>query len=229
MTTPSSALVLGASGGIGSALVGALRARQVQVTPLSRRGDGLDVTDEASVSAAAAKVNASGARFDWIINTVGALTVDGHRPERAFREIKPDVMLRAFAINSVGAATVFKHFTPLLRTEREQKTVFATLSARLASIGDNGLGGWMSYRASKAALNQIIRCASVEIARRRPAAVVVALHPGTIETDLTRPYARGRFTATTDEAARQLIDVLDGLTAEQTGEFFDYAGKPIVW
>lgn len=228
-TSPPTALILGASGGLGAALVTALRARGTQVTGLSRRHDGLDLTDEASVEAAARQLRSADARFDWILNTVGVLTIDGHRPERAFSQIDPAVMLQAFAINAVGAAVALKHFAPLLRRGRQHKTVFATLSARLASIEDNGLGGWMSYRASKAALNQLVRCASIEIARKRPASVVVALHPGTVETDFSRPYARGRFTATADQAAEQLIDVLEGLSAAQTGRFFDYAGAMIPW
>ena len=136
-------------------------------------------------------------------------------------------MTAAFATNAIGPALLFKHFTRLLPLK--SRGVFATLSARVGSIGDNRLGGWMSYRASKAALNQIVRCAAIETGRTRPQAVIVALHPGTIETALTERYAHGRYTATPAEAADQMIAVLDGLTPDMSGEFMDYAGEKIPW
>ena len=116
---------------------------------------------------------------------------------------------------------------PLLATDC--RSTFSSLSARIGSIGDNRLGGWVSYRASKAALNQIVRCAAIEAGRMNPNAILVALHPGTVETALTRRYARGRFTATPNTAANQLLDVIDGLTPEDSGGFFDFEGKPIEW
>jgi NAD(P)-dependent dehydrogenase (short-subunit alcohol dehydrogenase family) len=157
----------------------------------------------------------------------GALGIDGVRPERAFKRLDPDVMARAFAINAIGPAMLVKHLAPKL--PRDAPCFFAALSARIGSIGDNGLGGWMSYRAAKAALNQTLRCAALEMKRSHKQSVVVALHPGTIETNLTRDYARGRFTATADAAASQLLDVIEGLSPAQTGTFWDYAGKPIPW
>ena len=139
--------------------------------------------------------------------------------------IDPQVMARVFAVNALGSALVLKHVSPKLTPSG--RSVFATLSARLASIGDNGLGGWTSYRASKAALNQIIRCAAIELSRKRKQSVVVGLHPGTVETDMTRKFARGRYTASADEAAAQLLAVLDGLGPADSGGFFDYDGKTI--
>lgn len=227
---PLRALVVGASGGIGGALAAALQARGVAVTTLSRSTDGLDITQEATVAAAAERLAAAGAApFDWILSVTGALSVAGADPERAFRELQPDILAQSFAINAVGPAMVMKHFAPLLHPDRTRRTVLAVLSARVGSIGDNHLGGWMSYRAAKAALNQLVRCASIEIARKRPHAVVVALHPGTIETALTRPYARGRYTATPDQAAQDLLGVLDRLTPQDSGGFFAYDGQPIPW
>ncbi len=227
--SPYSALIIGASGGIGAALVDALQSDPgcADVKTLSRSQGGVDVTDEATLAAAAEEAHASGAVFDVIINATGALEVGGTGPEKAFRELDPEAMTSAFRINSVGAALVLKHFAPLMNGEK--RSVFATLSARVGSIGDNHLGGWMSYRASKAALNQIVRCAAIEIARTNKEAVVVALHPGTIETDLTRKYAKGRYTATPDECAQNLLTVLSSLPAKRTGCFFDYAGKEIPW
>jgi NAD(P)-dependent dehydrogenase (short-subunit alcohol dehydrogenase family) len=222
------ALVIGASGGVGAALVEALRAKAGgrSVVTLSRTTNGLDLADEESVAAAAQKIAPEGP-FDLIFNAAGVLEIDGSPPEKAFKEIDAANMARAFAVNAVGAALAFKYFAPLLK--RDRGAVFATLSARVGSIGDNRLGGWMSYRASKAALNQIVRCAAIEETRRNRDSIVVALHPGTIETPLTEKYAKGRYTATREEAARNLLSVVSSLTPEQTGGFFDYAGAEIPW
>ena len=228
-STPASALVIGASGGIGKAIAAALIARRGadKVVLLSRRQDGLDLTVEASVAAAAQEMRDGGAGFDFVFNASGVLEVDSVGPEKAFRDIDAATMARAFAVNSIGAAMALKYFLPLLK--RKERAVFATLSARVGSIGDNRLGGWMSYRASKAALNQIVRCAAVEVARVNRDAMVVALHPGTVKTALTEKYARGRYTATPEEAAANMLNVLDAMTPAQSGGFFDYAGREIPW
>ncbi|NJL18651.1 MAG: SDR family oxidoreductase, partial [Nitrospira sp.] len=136
----------------------------------------------------------AGRFFDLIFVATGILENDDARPEKSFAELSPEAMARVFAANAVGPALVFKHFAGLLPLK--ERSVIAVLSARVGSIGDNRLGGWMSYRASKAALNQIVRCAAIELKRTRPEAVALALHPGTIETALTEKYAKGRFTAT---------------------------------
>ena len=219
------ALIIGASGGIGSALATALAQAGAEVTTLSRQADQLELTDEASIAAAASKL--AGRSFDRIIVATGALTIDGVPPETSFSRLDPDTMARSFAINASGPAMVIKHFAPML--PRKSPSVFAVLSARLASIGDNRLGGWMSYRASKAALNQVLRCAAVEYARKRPQAVLLALHPGTIPTALTAPYARGRYTASPEESAAQLLAVMAGCSTADTGGFFAYDGSAIPW
>lgn len=218
-------LIIGASGGLGGALVDAFTARGDTVTPLSRSTHGIELTDESTIAAAAAGL--AGQRFDRIVAATGALTIDGTPPETSFSRLDPAVMARSFAINAVGPAMLIKHLAPLL--PRKTPAVFALLSARLASIGDNRLGGWTSYRSTKAALNQIVRCAAVEYARKRPQAALIALHPGTVPTALTEPYARGRYTASPREAAGQLISVMNGCTAEETGAFFAYNGTPIPW
>jgi len=226
---PFNALVYGASGGIGQALCDALGedTRRAKCVALSRSIDGVDITDERSLATAAARIADAGEKFDLIINAAGALEIDGAAPEKAFREIDAATMLRAFEINAVGGALFLKHFLPLLATDR--RAVFATLSARVGSIGDNALGGWMSYRASKAALNQIVRCAAIEEKRRNDESVVIALHPGTIETPLTRQYARGKYTAPPAQAARNLLAVCAGAAPADSGAFFDYAGHPVPW
>ncbi|MEM9169300.1 MAG: SDR family NAD(P)-dependent oxidoreductase [Pseudomonadota bacterium] len=219
-------LVIGASGGIGAAFADAL-AERGPVDRLSRRDDGLDLKDEASLARNAAALAQAGRAYRLMIDATGVLEAAGRRPEKAFAEVAPDALADAFAVNATGPALLVKHFSPLLAPKG--RSVFATLSARVGSIGDNRLGGWIGYRASKAALNQIVRCAALEIKRKRPESVVVALHPGTIETPLTRAYARGRYTASPEQAARQMLDVLDRLTPDETGGFYDYAGEAIVW
>lgn len=227
--SPYRALVIGASGGIGAAVADALTADAAceSVATLSRRTDGFDVLDENAVATAADQFARQRQRFDLIFNTVGALEFNGAGPEKAFKEIDPETMGRAFALNAVGSALVFKHFLPLLRGKGP--AFMATLSARVGSIGDNRLGGWMSYRASKAALNQIVRCAAIETARKNKEAIVVALHPGTVNTPLTKNYARGRDTLAPNVAAEKLLRVLGELTPAESGGFFDYAGKEIPW
>lgn len=220
-----SALIIGASGGIGSALAAAFEQAGSEVITLSRRADHFELTDEGSIAAAAERL--AGRTFDRIVLATGALTIDGVPPETSFSRLDPAIMARSFAINAAGPAMVIKHFAPLL--PRKHPSVLAVLSARLASIGDNRLGGWTSYRASKAALNQVVRCAAVEYARRRPQAVLLALHPGTIPTDLTTPYARGRYTASPQQAAAQLIAVMSGRSVADTGGFFAYDGSEIPW
>lgn len=216
-----SPLVIGASGGIG----GAIARRLDSVTRLSRSADGFDITREESVAAAAARLKDRS--FDLIFVASGVLESEGARPEKSFAELAPEAMARVYAANAIGPALVFKHFAPLLPLKA--RGVIAFLSARVGSIGDNRLGGWMSYRASKAALNQIVRCAGAELTRTRPEAIALALHPGTIETALTAKYAGGRFTASADECAENLLRLCHGATADMSGRFFAYDGTEIPW
>jgi NAD(P)-dependent dehydrogenase (short-subunit alcohol dehydrogenase family) len=224
------AVVIGASGGIGAAVVDALREEDAEVHAFARRFDGdgrLDLTDEASVAAAAAAARVGG-EVDLVFVATGLLHDGGRGPEKAMRDLDADWLQRNFLINAVGPALVAKHFLPLL--PRARRAVFAALSARVGSISDNNLGGWYGYRASKAALNQLIRTLAIEERRRNPQAVVVALHPGTVDTDLSRPFQGnvqpGRLFAP-DRAAVQLLDVLDGLKPADSGRLFDWEGKQI--
>ncbi len=217
-------LIIGATGGVGSALAAAAEADSF-VTTLSRSTDGVDLTDETSVADAAQRIALL--RFHRIIVATGALAPEAARPERSFREADAARMAQLYAVNAIGPALVVKHFSDLLA--KDDRAVFAFLSARVGSISDNRLGGWMSYRASKAALNQIVRCAAIELARSRPRAIVMALHPGTIETPLTRAHARGRYTASAAACARDLLRVCDTADASMSGGFFAYDGAPIPW
>ncbi|WP_159951941.1 SDR family NAD(P)-dependent oxidoreductase [Rhizobium sp. 18065] len=222
-------LVLGASGGIGSAFAEVLRAdpRCGGVIGLSRSVDGFDVTDEDSIAAAAERLEGSGSRFDLILCATGALTIDDIGPEKAIKAIRPDVMAAQFAVNAIGPALVLKHVSPLLASDR--RSLFAALSARVGSTGDNRLGGWISYRAAKAALNQIVRTSAIEIARTRPKAVVVSLHPGSVETRLSSAYAKGHDRLPPTNSAMMMLSVLDRLEPAQSGGFYAYDGQPIDW
>lgn len=230
---PGAAIVVGASGGIGAALLDILRAdgRFAPVIGVSRASDPpLDVTEEATIAAFAAGLEArlGGAPLALVIDATGLLHDATLGPERSWREITPEAMARAFAVNATGPALLIKHLAP--RLAREGKATFATLSAKVGSIGDNRLGGWYAYRASKAALNQIVRTAAIELARRRPEALCVALHPGTVDTRLTAPFAKaGLSVATPAIAAERLLAVLDGLAPAQSGGFFDYRGERLPW
>lgn len=222
------ALILGASGGIGGALCRALKAREWQVTGLSRTADALDLTDEQSVSCAASRLKDQ--RFEMIFNATGALVINGAEPEKSISAITAQAMADQFALNAIGPALALKYFSPLLAGRREgARAVFASLSARVGSIGDNRLGGWISYRAAKAAQNQILHTAAIEVARHHKGAIVVALHPGTVKTPLTAKYAGRHPTITRERATEALLSVLDGLSPADTGGFFDWLGKAVTW
>ena len=221
------AVVIGAGGGIGSALVAALQAQGWTVTGLSRRSTPpLDLLDEASIEAAAGQLKASKAPIRLIIDATGFLHDAEFSPERSLRELDPAHFARAFALNATGPALLMKHFLPLL--PRQGRSVFATLSARVGSISDNRLGGWHAYRASKAALNQILRSVSIEMKRRKPEAICIALHPGTVATRLSEPFSKsGLDVRPPDEAAQDLLRVIAGLTPDDSGGFRDHKGLEI--
>lgn len=218
------ALVIGASGGIGSAIAAELGNRGWTVTGLSRSKDGLDVTDEASIERA---LSALDGPFHLIFVATGALEIDGHEPEKAIAQVTPDALMGQFKTNAIGPMLVLKHALPLL--PRDEQAIFAALSARVGSIGDNQIGGWHSYRTAKAALNQLIHGAAIELRRTHKQAIAVCLHPGTVETPFTDKYAGRHKTVPAAEAASNLLNVIERLTPEQTGGFYDYAGKEIPW
>jgi NAD(P)-dependent dehydrogenase (short-subunit alcohol dehydrogenase family) len=218
------ALIIGASGGIGSAISAALQAKGVRVTGLSRRDDGLDVTNEASVKAA---LGALEGPFDLVFVASGALEIDGAVPEKTLRDLSARALADQFALNCIGPALILKHAQRLM--PRRAPCIFAALSARVGSIGDNRLGGWYSYRAAKAALNQILHSGAIEMARTHPQAICVALHPGTVATDFTAKYAATHPTVPPAKAAQNLLAVLEGLTPEDSGQFLDWQARRIPW
>lgn len=234
-------VVVGAGGGLGAAVLArlardrpddrllALSRRRPEALPPRTDWAPLDLTDEASIAAAAEGLG-GGEEADLVFVATGQLHGPGLSPEKSWRSLDSDALMAAFRINAVGPALVAKHFLP--RLARDRRAVFAALSARVGSIGDNRLGGWHGYRASKAALNQMIRTLAVELARQRPQALCVALHPGTVATALSAPFQGGVPQAklfTPDFAAERLLAVLDGLTPADSGGFFAWDGASVPW
>lgn len=200
-----------------------LAARGMAVTGLSRRDDGLDITDPDSVDRV---LGALDGPFSTVFVASGILAPKGAGPEKSLDAIDATRMAEVLAANTIGPALILRHAPRLL--PRQGRAVVAVLTARVGSIGDNALGGWYAYRASKAAANQVLRTASIEIARKRKEAIVVALHPGTVETEFTSGFPAHRKVSAA-AAAANLADVMKGLTPSQTGGFFDYSGEVVPW
>ena len=218
------ALVIGASGGIGRAMAEEMRARGGRVTTLSRAEDGLDVTDPDSVTRL---MGALDGPFQTVFISVGILAPEGAAPEKQLSAIDPAAMARVFAVNTIGVAHLISHLPRLL--PKRGRSVTGVLTARVGSIGDNRIGGWHSYRASKAALNQIVHGAAIELGRSHREAVIAALHPGTVATSFTQGYEPKHGKVTPEDCARNLCDVMERLTPDQSGGFYDYAGADIPW
>jgi len=228
------AVIIGASGGIGAAFEAALIDEGgfdvVHGFARSRSGSShLDLEDEASIAAAAAHV-AEGPPPTLVIVATGLLHEGNRGPEKALRELDPAWLAKVHAVNAIGPAMVAKHFLPIM--PNSGRTVFAALSARVGSIADNRLGGWYGYRASKAALNMIVRNLAIEEHRRNARAIVVALHPGTVDTGLSRPFQGnvqpGRL-FDPERAALQLLDVIEALKPSDSGNLFDFEGNQIAF
>lgn len=231
-----SAIIVGASGGLGAALTDAIvtSGRFAEVHAMSRTGRAapwgavaspIDVTHEASVAEAMARPVAAPR---LVIVASGLLHAPGISPEKALKALDPAAMAHLFAVNTIGPALVAKHALP--RFARDDRAVFAALSARVGSISDNRLGGWHGYRASKAALNMLIATMAIELARTRPLALCVGLHPGTVDTGLSRPFQGGvspERPFSPAESAAHLLRTLDGLTAADSGGVFAWDGSRI--
>ena len=223
-----SAVVVGASGGIGAALVTALAEEGVAVRGFARSFEGadrIDLLDEDSIAAAAASLSAPP---DLVFVATGLLHDGDRGPEKSMAALDPAWLARQYAVNAIGPALVAKYFLP--RMPKTGRCVFAALSARVGSISDNRLGGWYGYRAAKAALNQLIRTIAVEERRRNDRSIVVGLHPGTVATALSKPFqagVRADQLFMPDRAAVQLLDVIDGLKAPDSGKLFGWDGAEI--
>ena len=235
------AMVIGASGGLGRAFAEALLEDPALggLLACSRRDPGLshpraawqrlDLEDEASIAAAAEAAESTLGPLHLVIVASGLLHDGaGLQPEKTWRTLEAEALARAYRINAIGPALVAKHVLP--RLDRGRKTAFAVLTARVGSISDNQLGGWYAYRASKAAANMLVRSLSIELARRNPDALCVALHPGTVDTALSAPFQGGvpegkLFSPA--QSARQLLGVLDGLGPDGSGQLYAWDGQRI--
>lgn len=232
-----SVAIVGASGGIGGAFADALeRSENVRLVFRLNRSDSsdqnvipIDILSEESIAKAATSMGGLTDRLDLIIVATGILHQGNEiAPEKSWRAISSEAMGQVFAVNTIGPALVAKHLLPLLRSDR--KSAFAALSARVGSISDNELGGWHAYRASKAALNMLIKNFAIELSRRNDQGLCVGLHPGTVETQLSEPFQRGvedgKLLSPRYSASR-LLDVLDTLTPDDTGYLYAWDGARI--
>lgn len=221
------ALVIGASGTLGQAFCQLLRADPhcASVCELNRSSTpALDLEDPASI-AAAAEALADAGPFQLILHTAGLLHRPGIAPEKSLNAIEADALQAVFQVNALGPALVLRHFLPLL----DKQGAMAMLSAKVGSIGDNRLGGWYAYRASKAALNMLIKTAAIELARSKPKARLLSLHPGTVISPLSQPFRGATAARPAELAAAQMLQVIDSLGPEHSGSFHAYDGQPLPW
>ena len=220
------ALVIGASGSIGQAFVQALRAdpRCSDVQAI-RRGEPMewDLAEEASLTALTLQVQGP---LHLVVDATGALNIDGHGPEKRLQELDAQRLLRNLQVNAVGPALLVRYLSPLLA--RGERVIWAKLSARVGSIEDNHKGGWYGYRAAKAALNQLLQTAAIEISRQRPLAVVAALQPGTVRSSLSAPFV-GSDALAPEVSVQGLLQALDAVPATGRAVFLDHRGQPIAW
>jgi len=222
------ALVIGSSGAIGGALLLQLQTdvRCAGVWGVSRQSTpGLDLLSEVSIAACAQDLAAQGP-FHLVLDATGALTLNGRGPEKRLDELDAAHLLNALHLNAVGPSLLLKHFAPLLASG--QRVIWGKLSARVGSIEDNRKGGWYGYRAAKAALNMLLQTAAIEIARRRPMALVVALQPGTVQSSLSQPFV-GQDALPPEQAAQRLLSVLDALQPTGRAQFVDHLGQHLAW
>lgn len=233
MSTNALAVVIGSSGGLGTAMLAQLQGdpNYTQALGLSRSTEvSVDYLDESSIAKAAQSIASlctrSGLELRLLIVATGFLHGDAGQPERSFTNLNAAYLAQVFQINTLGPALVMKHFLPLL--PKTGRCVAGFISAKVGSIGDNALGGWYGYRASKAALNQLVKTASIELARRNKDSICVSLHPGTVATALSEPFAKtGLNVRPASEAATDLLAVLAGLNPADTGGLIDYQGQKL--
>ncbi|MHB2242366.1 SDR family NAD(P)-dependent oxidoreductase [Pseudomonas monsensis] len=221
------ALVIGASGALGTAFCEQLEQdpRCAGVRALGRRTvPALDLERPETIAGAATELAAE-APYQLIIHAAGLLHRDAIKPEKSFSAIEPEALQAVFQVNTLGPALVLRHFLPLL----DPQGAMAMLSAKVGSIGDNRLGGWYAYRASKAALNMLIKTAAIELARTRPQSRLLSLHPGTVVSALSQPFRGASSARPADVAADQLLTLIDQLTPTDSGHFFAYDGERLPW
>ncbi len=251
-TVPAiNALVVGATQGIGLAFVEQLlqneaiahlfatyRSKQTAAAlfelsaqhPQRLHCIAMDITEETQIASGLVEIKQTAPQLHLAINCVGLLHNEQQQPEKALRQLNTDNLLNYFKVNSIGPALLAKHLQPLFK--HKEQAIFATISAKVGSIEDNRLGGWYGYRASKAALNMFLKTAAIEYSRRNPTTAVVALHPGTTDTQLSKPFQRGvppEKLFSTERTVSQLIEVLEQVTPQESGEFFSWDGSRLPW
>ena len=215
------ALIFGISGGIGSNLYSNLKRKKFKVYGYSRTTEcNNDIISENYLKALSHKFKEQNIKIKIFINAIGFLHDNDYSPEKKLQDIDLKYMKKCFEINTIPTALMIKYFCPLMI--KEEKSIFASISAKVGSISDNFLGGWYSYRASKAALNQIIKTSSIEQKRLNKNLIMVSIHPGTVNTKLSSPFIGKRKVQTPSESAIKITSLLEKLTLEDSGLFFDY-------
>jgi NAD(P)-dependent dehydrogenase (short-subunit alcohol dehydrogenase family) len=232
MNKENIALVIGGTGSIGSAIINELKNQNfTNIINLSRSSNPpLDLLDESSIEKAADFIKNQQKSLCLLFDATGILHNEDQNqmPEKTYKNIDLTFMKKNFEINVMGPALVMKHFLPLL--DKDQKSIFATLSAKVGSISDNRYGGWYSYRASKAALNQMIKTASIELKMKNRNAICVAIHPGTVTSKLSKPFQKDNLKIqSNEESAKNIAEVIGGLKMSDSGLFFDWNGSIINW
>lgn len=228
ISKPFRALIIGSSGTIGSTFMHVLKKHSLckEVVGLNRHSDpSINYFSPETIHQAFDTLKTK-ELFQLIINTIGILHNEDWLPEKRLKDINEVQLSQQFLINSIGPALTIKYFSNLLDVEGG---VFATLSAKVGSISDNRLGGWYSYRASKAALNMIIKTAAIELKRTQPNTALIALHPGTVKSSLSRPFNGDRIGREPEEACNDMLSVLLNIEKEDTGQFKSYSGEDLPW
>lgn len=228
LPNPFNALVIGSSGTIGSAFMDLLKNNPScsGVVGIHRQSEySLDYQDPASIESCANALAAAGP-FQLIINTIGVLHSQDWMPEKKLDDLNAEQLSELFKINTIGPALTIRHFYKLLDP---QHAIMVSLSAKVGSIEDNRLGGWYSYRASKAALNMLIKTASIELARTKPKVALIAMHPGTVNSRLSKPFRGEQIGRAPQDAVADMFQVIQNLQLTDSGSFLTYSGEKLPW
>ena len=247
----ANALIVGASQGIGLGFVKQLLSNQAitkifatyrspefatELLALAQKNPGrlrcfvVDITQESQIAESIKQISTEVKQLHLAINCVGILHEGELQPEKSLRQIDPDRLMRYFQVNSIGGVLLAKHLMSLFR--HQESSIFASISAKIGSIGDNRLGGWYGYRASKAALNMFMRTTAIEYSRRCPKTIVVTLHPGTTDTNLSQPFQKNvppEKLFSVERTVTQLLTVIDSLELKDSGHFFSWDGSRLPW
>jgi NAD(P)-dependent dehydrogenase (short-subunit alcohol dehydrogenase family) len=228
LPSPFSALIIGSSGTIGGAFVELLENNPLcsRVVGIHHHSEhSIDYQDLDSIETCAAALSQAGP-FQLIINTIGVLHTSNWMPEKKLDDLNAEQLAELMKINAIGPALTIRHFSKLLDSKN---SIMVTLSAKVGSIEDNRLGGWYSYRASKAALNMLIKTASIEWARTKPNTALIAMHPGTVSSRLSKPFRGEQIGRPPKDAVVDMFRVIENLKKEDSGSFVSYSGENLPW